>query len=164
MEEEIWIDLKEWLENAEPSQWHSLAQDWEWENGIKGLQWIISNPKCDKATALLIYWAADPNFYYQFNGIENLQPSNNNRQIFDFLLDIEAKYTTNYYTINNWNYDPTNDVYGGNLVALDASDEKLVVHQIPDLMKTPLLEGKEFDNYIQIEDGLPFEVYEKFYC
>jgi hypothetical protein len=56
--------LMAWLETATPDQWHQVADGWNWGSGEDPLRWIVSQPDCDKATALLIFWRGEPGYYW----------------------------------------------------------------------------------------------------
>jgi hypothetical protein len=43
------------------------AATYNWDNGLARLQAFLENKAADKATALLIYWRCDPNFYYRYD-------------------------------------------------------------------------------------------------
>lgn len=55
--------IANWLRSASPSQWHSMATQWNWDYGMEPLVWIARQPNCAKATALDIYWKIQPDFY-----------------------------------------------------------------------------------------------------
>ncbi len=42
-----------------------LAQHYNWDDGIEVLKWIIESRKCDKGTASLIFWASEPDWYFE---------------------------------------------------------------------------------------------------
>lgn len=50
--------LLQWLERSGPDEWHAVAFGWNWDNGIGPLQWIVSQPRCDAATAQFVFWTA----------------------------------------------------------------------------------------------------------
>lgn len=49
-----------WLQSAEPDDWHRAALDFNWSNRLEPLLWIVSQPDCDLATALTVFWLAEP--------------------------------------------------------------------------------------------------------
>ncbi|MGZ3679993.1 MAG: DUF4274 domain-containing protein [Ktedonobacterales bacterium] len=55
-------ELLAYLTQATPDAWHQVAWKWNWDSGIKPLQWIIRQPRCDRGTALLIYWYSGPRY------------------------------------------------------------------------------------------------------
>ena len=53
-----WLTLE-----AGPDEWHLVADDWDWERGEDPLWWIVTRPNCDRATALTVFWATNPQQY-----------------------------------------------------------------------------------------------------
>lgn len=49
-----------WLDRQLPDVWHEAATHLNWDTAIPVLDWIVSQPRCDKATAALILWRANP--------------------------------------------------------------------------------------------------------
>lgn len=43
------------------------ANLFNWDDGLYQLHKMLQNEHCDRATALLIYWRCDPNFYYSYS-------------------------------------------------------------------------------------------------
>lgn len=43
-----------------------LAEIYNWDDGSEVLKWIIESPICDKGTASLIFWSAEPDFYFDY--------------------------------------------------------------------------------------------------
>ncbi|WP_196889030.1 DUF4274 domain-containing protein [Aureivirga sp. CE67] len=48
------------------------AYHYNWDDGIKNLDRIISNKACDKSTALLIYWLGCPEYYNKYQVIQEV--------------------------------------------------------------------------------------------
>ena len=57
----------EWLQKGSPADWHQAADNWNWDYGLAPLQWIVSQPDCDLATALLIYYRGEPSYYLRWS-------------------------------------------------------------------------------------------------
>jgi hypothetical protein len=53
----------ELLEKASPECWHCVAVNHNWNDQLDILYWIVAQDKCDKATALLIFWRGEPTCY-----------------------------------------------------------------------------------------------------
>lgn len=51
------------LENGTPDDWHAIASNWNWDRELDVLYWIVSQPNCDKATALTTFWRGEPTGY-----------------------------------------------------------------------------------------------------
>ena len=49
-----------WLDRQLPDVWHEVATHLSWDSAVPVLDWIVSQPRCDKATAALILWRANP--------------------------------------------------------------------------------------------------------
>jgi hypothetical protein len=57
----------DWLANKEPDVWFEVTQHLNWDNAFRVLDWIISQPQCDKANAAGIFWGADPLYHLRRN-------------------------------------------------------------------------------------------------
>jgi len=53
----------QFLKTASPDDWHRYADNHNWNDRLDGLFWIVSQPECDKATALLTFWKGEPTCY-----------------------------------------------------------------------------------------------------
>lgn len=63
-DEQIRIEHQiDWLKNASPDDWHRVALDFNWDERIDPLRWIVEQPECDKATALTIFWLGQPAYF-----------------------------------------------------------------------------------------------------
>lgn len=51
------------LQNSSPDDWHRYAFHHNWDDRLDGLFWIVRQPDCDRSTALLIFWKAEPTGY-----------------------------------------------------------------------------------------------------
>lgn len=49
-----------WLREGGPERWHQAATRWNWDNGMAPLRWIVSQPECQAATALEIFYNGEP--------------------------------------------------------------------------------------------------------
>lgn len=43
-----------------PDDWHEIVLAWNWDHGVSELEWITSQPTCDRATALAAYCGGAP--------------------------------------------------------------------------------------------------------
>ena len=53
----------DWLADKDTDVWFEVSQHLNWDNSDRVLDWIISQPRCDKANAAFIFWAADPLYH-----------------------------------------------------------------------------------------------------
>ncbi|MCP4073186.1 MAG: DUF4274 domain-containing protein [Hyphomicrobiales bacterium] len=49
------VELIPWLEKQTPMEWHAIAESWNYDCGPEPLQWILSQPCCDKGTAACVF-------------------------------------------------------------------------------------------------------------
>lgn len=47
------------LRQMTPDDWHEIALTWNWDAGVEALDWITSQPTCDRATAMVILTRAN---------------------------------------------------------------------------------------------------------
>lgn len=52
--------LIEWMARRGPDDWHRVALSYNWDNGLSPLEWIVTRPTCDRATALVVFWMTEP--------------------------------------------------------------------------------------------------------
>lgn len=67
-----------------------------WDEGIITLKKILKDSNCDKATALMIFWHGQPNYYYNHDKIKNLKSYEN--EMYDFLKSIANDILSNKYS------------------------------------------------------------------
>jgi hypothetical protein len=87
---------------------HTFVDYWNWGGENEAMRTVAEHPYCDAATALLIFWRADPQYYLQF-------PSR--ADVPDYLWDgfdliqlIEERYLRGAYTSGGISFDPQTDV------------------------------------------------------
>ena len=81
--EEVLLKL---VSNLSPKIWHQMVMEWNWDSYTSFLNWLIENPKTDKATILMIYWKSTPRY---------------NEDI-DFIEKIEKQYLNGFYKQSNF--------------------------------------------------------------
>lgn len=109
-----------------PAQLHYLANIYNWDDGTEVLDWIVSSPKCDKGTALLIFWRAEPDYYTKF---DNEVEADTDQEIYLLLRKVIAKWQSGFYKKKRFQFDPIAEGYD---VDYRCPNEKWV---IPDKMK-----------------------------
>jgi Domain of unknown function (DUF4274) len=50
----------DWLADKDPDVWFEVSHHLNWDNSERVLDWIVSQPRCDKANAAFIFWGANP--------------------------------------------------------------------------------------------------------
>ena len=85
-----------------------LADNYNWDDGPIVLDWIIDSPKCDKGTALLIFWRAEPDFYFEYTA-DNIEEYE--KPVWDLLQKILKKFKENGFKQSKYKFDPTAEGY-----------------------------------------------------
>ncbi|MDR2925564.1 MAG: DUF4274 domain-containing protein [Azoarcus sp.] len=88
---------------------HYIAENHNWDNGIIILEWIIENKLCSEATALMIFWRAQPYDYTKYNynakSIKYIDID-----IFNLIKVIIKNYENGFYKKTSIKYDPKEDM------------------------------------------------------
>lgn len=119
------FELFKTLSSAEQ---YFLAHYFNWDDDITVLNWIIDSPKCDKGTASLIFWRAEPDSYFQYN-YETVR--SDEKKIVDLLQKIISKFKNNDFKKSSLKFDPIKNNYDVN-----ASSE-FEMWNIPSELKKP---------------------------
>ncbi len=146
--------LLEYLADKDPSIWHQVAWNWNWDGGVEVLKWIISQPQCHKGTALLVYWYGGPRYDSQFASAEEVPTFI--RETYDLVREIEEKYLAGFYTSDGIKFDPHADE-GIDWTAEYADIEPKVA--IPEIMYEP--SGGETVKRESYIEGYPPEVWDR---
>jgi len=80
-----------------------LASIYNWDEGVDVLKWIVQSPKCDKGTAGLIFWSAEPDFY--INAKPETLPSYE-REVFNLLQLITLRFNNSDFKTSYFKYEP----------------------------------------------------------
>lgn len=130
-----------------PEELHYTARSWNWDHGVKELKKIISRGDCSLATALLIYWNAEPvDLFSDYeNAEEASEESKEDGMTFRLLAEIEKRVRKGGFNNLNIGYDPKNDE---GLDLTSELDEDELLHRIPKEMMN-FTAGLEADNTIK---------------
>ncbi len=52
-----------WLEKGSPDDWHRVCLDFNWDEPLYILDWIVRQEACDIATAATIFWLGQPTWW-----------------------------------------------------------------------------------------------------
>jgi hypothetical protein len=74
-----------WLSGKDPDVWFASTSRLNWDDAFPVLQWIISQPDCDKANAAMIFWLSEPNYQARLL-VQGQQPSSEAWQLVDTVL------------------------------------------------------------------------------
>lgn len=93
-----------------PAAWHQVVHHYNWDDGVGPLEWIAANPKCDRGTALFIYWRASPEHYIAFKSRKARdEVAAANRATYDLVCNIEERFARGFYQASEIAYDPKSD-------------------------------------------------------
>jgi hypothetical protein len=84
-----------WLQQRSPDVWHSVAEHLNWDFAEDVIEWIVSQPQCDLATAALVFWKAGPDHWCQFpnaNAVPDFQVDN-----FNFCKSLVDRANSGFY-------------------------------------------------------------------
>lgn len=147
--------LLDYLKRSSPREWHQIAWNWNWDNGVEPLDWITDQPECDKGTALLIYWYGGPRWIKQYGSRDDVPRES--RELYDLPEKIERNYLSDFYQSETISFDPTEDFDGRDWTQEYQDIEP--VEPIPPEMLEPT-KGEKLD-WTYLEDGYPVEVIEE---
>jgi len=115
------------------SEQYYLADNYNWDDGTIVLDWIIDSPKCDKGTASLIFWRAEPDFYFNYTSETIVDYE---KPVWNLLQKIVKKFKENRFTNNRLKFNPIKEGY-----KTDWKTE-LDIWEIPSELKT-VTKGKK---------------------
>ncbi|WP_300492201.1 DUF4274 domain-containing protein [Flavobacterium sp.] len=81
---------------------------YNWDNGLDWLYQVLDKKDCDKATALMIYWRADPNFYYSRYNSEADVPEGWQLEGYKLMKEAEKRLLENNFS-ETISYTPDED-------------------------------------------------------
>ena len=64
-EEDLIPDF-ETFKSLSSAEQYFLVSEYNWDDGTIVLDWIIDSTKCDKGTAIMIFWMAEPDYYFDY--------------------------------------------------------------------------------------------------
>lgn len=67
------LDKQKFDSLTTPYELHYLADQHNWDDGVKVLQWVVESTDCSEATALQIFWWAQPMDFQNFKLAESLK-------------------------------------------------------------------------------------------
>lgn len=86
-----------------PSEHYYLASIYNWDDGTEILNWIVDSEQCDKGTASLIFWRAEPAFYIHRT---SHSIATNEKDVFELLQKIISKFNSGSFKHGRLKFDP----------------------------------------------------------
>jgi Leucine-rich repeat (LRR) protein len=81
----------------DPFTLHAWADRYNWDDGAKKLLTAIRNPSCSLATALLVYWRAQPYWYLQYADDREARADPTGKTIVPLIREIEQRVADGVY-------------------------------------------------------------------
>jgi len=128
---------------SRPDDWHRLALFGN-RDFVDAAAWrtIVTQPDCDQATALAIFWMASPEYYVQFTGRADVPDTN--RDGYDLIVLIRDRWRAGAYTRAELAFDPDIDVWPVDRAELRRRYGERVDRLMPQSMRVRL-QGRRLD-------------------
>ena len=95
------------LPNLPAEQLHAFARSWNTDGGLAPLAKLVGLPRCELATAKLVYWRLAPEWYLQFR--TRAQVPGHAQEGFDLIRQIERRVGEGFYREGSMTFDPAHD-------------------------------------------------------
>jgi|SRR5688572_2248208 hypothetical protein len=93
---------------------HEFSAHYNWDDGFEIPTWIINNPLCDRGTALMMYWLAEPHYFCQYTTRDEVKREWE-LENYGFIQEVEEKYINGFYKIRKILFNPRHDMSNGML-------------------------------------------------
>lgn len=114
-----------------PVEYHLIAANYNWDDGSQVLRWIVTSPLCERATAQLIFWRAQPAFYTRFTSAEE---ADYEAEVYTLLRTIMQQWEAGTYSSTLIAYDPRTDPMAEDITYHDPQEK----WAIPSYLKQPI--------------------------
>jgi len=109
---------------------YTFADTFNWDEDAEYMFAVIRHELCEVATAKLVYWRSEPNYYQKFTAVEQVEEYH--QDIYRLQREIEQSMANGKYSDGKLKYDPVNDHgFDRTLSTIAESDLK---RPIPDYM------------------------------
>jgi Domain of unknown function (DUF4274) len=127
---DLLVGFGNWLmTKATPDDWHCAVEEWNWDDGIEPLLWIIRQRECDKATALTVFYLARPGQHVKYGGDRTKVPFYLIDQ-FDLRTEIRRRFLQGFYTRSSVAFDGPR-AFRDDAYISEADDADAVSQEIP---------------------------------
>lgn len=96
------------FESLSSAEQFYLESIYNWDDGTIVLDWIIDSPKCDKGTATMIFWMAEPDYYFDCTE-ETVEYWA--RDVWKLLQKIISKIRKNEFKTSKFEFNPIQNGY-----------------------------------------------------
>lgn len=91
---------------SSPAELHYLLHNHNWDGDNRLLQWLAESPRCSEATALEMFWLAQPQDYQQY-ALGKKPKAVCDAQIFQLIQTLMARYCQGFYARTALHFDPS---------------------------------------------------------
>lgn len=107
-EEEV-VPSFEIFQSLSSAEQYILVKEYNWDDGTQVLNWIIDSEKCDRGTATMMFWLAEPDFYFDYQTEEDIDEWA--RDVWRLLQRIVGRFRSNDFTSSRFGFIPTRQGY-----------------------------------------------------
>lgn len=86
---------------------HTFSDKFNWDEDVEHMFAVIRHSQCEAATAKLVYWRSEPNYYQKFTAVEQVEEYH--RDIYRLQREIEQGMADGKYPSGKLKYDPKDD-------------------------------------------------------
>lgn len=94
-------------EATDPDELHHFAERWNGDGGTETIRSLVRNPACDRGTALMVYWLAQPEFYLQYASRGEVPEHAHDG--YDLVTELEGRLLAGEFATSRIAYDPLSD-------------------------------------------------------
>lgn len=127
IEEENYLPQKTIFESLNSEEQYYLADMYNWDEGVEIQNWVINSDKCDLGTAIMIFWRAEPDYYFDYNSdtIKSYQ-----RDVWELLQSILKKVRNNEFVESQFEFIPIKEGYNVNWGSAKG------IWELPEILRT----------------------------
>jgi len=127
----------DWAASRDPDDWHRLALFGNWDYFEPALlRRIAEQPNCDRATALVLFWKSEPEYYLPF--ADRAAVPEGSRDGYDLLVLIRERWRAGAYTRAELAFDRERDAWPLDFAELERRFGARVEQFMPQSMRGPL--------------------------
>ena len=148
------VGFSQWLTTEATSDgWHRAACEWNWDDGIEPLLWIIRQKGCEKATALNVFYLARPGQLVDYGGDRTKVPGYL-LDTFDLSGEIRRRFLDRLYTKSSIAFDGPR-AFRDDSYAPENADADALKRDIPKSMRVKIA-GRALS---EVGDPIPWEAW-----
>jgi hypothetical protein len=140
-----YCEIKDLKKLKTPEELHLFIYYHNRDGGEFAYRWVIENTKCDKGTALMVYWRAEPVYFYEKYAQEKEVPEHA-LDIYQTIKEIEKRIQAGFYKNHIFKYDAISEGY-----LSKGFDSSKLKQTIPKEM-FEFDKGVVWENPLQVED------------